>query len=63
MGTNLPATPIVSFGLKQLTVVSSNSTQIVVKSAVLAPGLYALKIPVGSIGNAKYKIFEFNIFF
>lgn len=53
-GTSLPITsPSVYFGKQRVKVISSNSTQLVVLSEGLPPGLYDLIIPVDGMGNAK----------
>ena len=58
----------VYFGTVQATTLSLTNTQIVVKSPSMAPGLYNLIIPTGSMGNAQWdfycylKLSEINFF-
>lgn len=53
IGTNLPNNPQnIQIGKRIVNFVSSNSTQLVIQSPALAPGLYDLKIPVASLGLA-----------
>ena len=53
-GTNLPISPAnVYFGKQRVKIVSSTSTQLVLKSEPLEPGLYDLQIPIENIGNTK----------
>ena len=64
-GSNLPTQALetlrtVSFGKQECDILSSTSQTLVIKSPALPPSLYDLKIPVQSLGNAKYII---NAFF
>jgi len=52
-GNNLPVNPTnVQIGNKVVNIVSSTSTQLIVQSPALAPGLYSLTIPSSTLGNA-----------
>lgn len=52
-GTNLPINPInVQIGNATLTVKSSNSTELIIASVALEPGLYDLIIPTPDLGIA-----------
>ncbi len=54
MGANLPTnSPLVRFGNNLVTVLSSSSNQLVLKSPALQPGLYNFNL-VGPTGNAMY---------
>ena len=48
----------VFFGDQSVEILNYTSTQIVVKTPSLTPGLYDLIIPSGEIGNAKYNYFS-----
>ena len=53
VGINLPtSSPNVNFGTQQVMVVSSTSTQLVLKSPAMAPGVYSFNL-IGDLGNAK----------
>ena len=53
VGINLPtSSPNVNFGTQQVMVVSSTSTQLVLKSPAMEPGVYNFNL-IGAFGNAK----------
>ena len=52
-GTNLPYLPSVTIGKQRVTVINSTSSELVIKSPALPPGLYDIIIPVDSLGNVK----------
>ncbi len=49
----MPYLPSVTIGKQRVTVINSTSSELIIKSPALPPGLYDIIIPVDSLGNVK----------